>query len=485
MRNIAETQINMFNKSIEDIKLDIYCRDEIPSILLGLQELYRHQNVLGRILSTLKGIFPEEINRNRGRPGLNLWQILVLGVIRLSCNCDYDKLSDLAGNHNTLRLFLHNGADSEKRYPRQTLIDNISLLTPELLSIVNDEIVNLGYSICGNSKPEECRIDSFVVETNVHFPTDLSLAWDGIRTLIRLCSIRAIHFKLSGWREHKSLSQKLKRLRRECQLVRKGSPKKEKTKAIKKQEEIRTVTKFVREVSTLLLKANNTLLELKEAGESQSNINDIQFFIDKTMHQLNLLSRRIINDERIPHCEKIHSLFEPHTEWISKGKAGKSQELGVRVAIAEDEFGFLVGWRTMFNQTDEKVTIPMVKEILKKHPSVNMCSFDKGFYSRENKVQLAELVEFPILPKKGAISAKEKVMIHKPEYRKYRNKHSRIESAVNAIENHGLDRCHDHGEDGFTRYVALAVVARNILQIGRLVMQQRINIVQREHKKAS
>ena len=203
-------------------------------------------------------------------------------------------------------------------------------------------------------------------------------------------------------------------------------------------------------------------------------VGEIGSFISMTQHQIDLLKRRILNGEKIPHGEKIHSLFEPHTEWISKGKAGKSQELGVRVAVAEDENGFLIGWRVMFGETDEKVTTIMAKELKKKYPSINMFSFDKGFYTPDNKKELEELVDNAILPKKGALNAKEKEQISRSEYIKFRHKHSRIESAINAVENHELDRCRNHGKEGFERYVGIAIVARNVLQIGRFVQRRLI-----------
>ena len=474
MRKIAETQVDLWNKSIEDIKIDIYCRDEIPTLLLGLQELYRHPEILGRILKHIATLLPKNVSFNRGRPGLNLWQIMVLGYIRLACNCDFDKLADLATNHKTLRLFLHDAQESEMRYARQTLVDNISLFTPAVLLMINEEISKFGHSIIGSEGPQECRIDSFVVGTDVHFPTDLSLMWDGVRTTIRLCRNASQHFGIGGWRESKSLFKKNHKLYRECQLVRKGNPQKDASKERKKANEIRTVTAYSNSVESIIAKAQAFITKLQKQKNSDDAIAKIESFISMTKHQIDLLKRRIFNDEKIPHNEKIHSLFQPHTEWISKGKAGINQELGVRVAIAEDEHGFIIGWRIMFNETDDKVAIPMAEELKKKYPSINMFSFDKGFYTPDNKATIEQLVDNPVMPKKGKLSVKEKETTSQPVYLKFRNKHSRIESAINGVENHGLDRCLDHGKAGFERYVALAVAARNVLQIGRIIQKRMI-----------
>ncbi len=482
MRKIAENSINMFDNRIEDLKIDIHNRDELPSLLLGLQELYRHPEQLSQILRLVETILPKNVRRDIGREGMNLWQILVLAMVRLTCNFDYDKLSDIAGNHFLLREFLHDCKKSDKRYPRQTLLDNLSMFTAEVLAMINAEIYKIGHTIMNSTGPTECRIDSFVLETDVHFPTDLSLIWDGSRSMIRLATDAADHFGIPGWREHKSISRKIKSMSRDCQLIRKKSAKLEATKITKKCDEIKSVEAYHDGVTDLISKVKLTLCLLRPNPRSLHWIKKIEYFIMQTEKVLDQLIRRVVKDEIIPHSEKIFSIFEPHTEWIVKGKAGITQELGVRVAIAEDEFGFLMDWRVMFQETDDKVTIPMAEKILLANPTVNMFSFDKGFYTPDNKEKLGDFVDNAILPKKGKMTKAQKAETQEPVYIKFRRKHSRIESAIHALENHGLDRCLDHGKDGFERYVAMAVVARNILQIGRIVQARMIEEEKRNRK---
>ena len=99
-------------------------------------------------------------------------------------------------------------------------------------------------------------------------------------------------------------------------------------------------------------------------------------------------TRRVIHGEVIPHEEKVFSIFEPHTEWISKGKAGVPVELGVKVCILEDQHQFILHHRVMEKETDEQVCIPMVVEAKKRFPKLNACSFDKGFHSPANQVRI-------------------------------------------------------------------------------------------------
>ena len=87
-----------------------------------------------------------------------------------------------------------------------------------------------------------------------------------------------------------------------------------------------------------------------------------------------------------------------------------------------------------------------------------------------NKPNLEAIVENLVLPQKGKESKETKKKTSTPEYRKLRFEHSRIESAINCLENHGMDKCPDKGKDAYERYVGLAILARNVLQIGKIVM---------------
>ena len=85
-----------------------------------------------------------------------------------------------------------------------------------------------------------------------------------------------------------------------------------------------------------------------------------------------------------------------------------------------------------------------------------------------------------ILPKKGKLSKADKAIEHSPEFIKARYKHSAVESSINALENHGLDRCLDHGDNGFKRYVGLSVLARNLQILGHILQQLRLSELKEE-----
>ncbi len=468
MRNIVKTQTEMFCNSIEEIEIDLNSRDEMPAILRGLQELYCDAPTFSIIMNYLKHLIPSEISIDHGRPGMELWHIFVLATVRLSHNCDFDKLTDLANNHKTLRLFLELNATNNKRFGRQTLIDNLSLLTPEILEQINEKVVNFGYRFLGSEGPQKCRADSFVFESNVHYPTDITLIWDGTRSVVTKVSNLCNDYKILGWREWKSMLNKLHKGLRKCQLTRKGKPQKEDKKEAKKVAEIDASKAFYILANNLIKKAKSTLGQLLTVACPLGSIEKIKKIIEMTNTLLTQLIRRVVNGESIPHEEKIFSVFEEYTEWISKGKAGVSQELGVRLGVVEGDYGFILHWNIMYKKTDDKVAVSLVKETIKKYPVVGSFSFDKGFWSPQNKAEIEKLVDTLILPQKGRESKAVRKITSTQEYRELRFEHSRIESAINALENHGLDRCPDKGKDAYERYVGLAIVARNILQLGRI-----------------
>jgi len=198
-------------------------------------------------------------------------------------------------------------------------------------------------------------------------------------------------------------------------------------------------------------------------------LKDYQGYIRLLVDQIH---RRCLDGETIPHKEKIFSIFQPHTEWICKGKAGVPVELGIRVNIVEDQHRFILHHQVAQKKTDDKVAISITAETKERHPKLNAISFDKGYHSPENQRVLPTIVERVTLPKKGRPNRQEQEREQSDWFRAHRRQHSGVESAINALEHSGLDVCPDHGIDGFRRYVALAVVARNIKRTGAIIQQQ-------------
>ena len=203
-----------------------------------------------------------------------------------------------------------------------------------------------------------------------------------------------------------------------------------------------------------------------------AGLRDSLNYLQHAERQIDQIRRRVLGGETIPHEEKVFSIFQPHTEWISKGKAGVRQELGLAVCIVEDQYGFVLNHLVMKETSDKDAVVPLVEETKREFPTLVSCSFDKNFYSPANKKRLSEILETAVLPKKGRLTEEQREEESREAFVTARQQHPAVESGIHALENHGLDRCPDNGLRGFERYVALAVVGRNIQVLGAVLWKQ-------------
>ncbi len=147
MRKAFDSQMKLGEVDIAGIQFDLRSRDEIPKLLMGLQAIYCNSEIREKVFTVLEDSLPKA-SKKTGRPGMELWKILVLGTLRLNCNWDFDKVKEMADNHSTLREMLgHAKWIDDKKYPLQTLKDNISLFKPETLDAVNTIVVEYGHTL--------------------------------------------------------------------------------------------------------------------------------------------------------------------------------------------------------------------------------------------------------------------------------------------------------------------------------------------------
>lgn len=148
MRSVSNSQLQLGELDIADIEIDLRSRDDIPQLLQGLQYLYSDKTLRTEIFDVLKKLTPEETSTEHGRPGMTLWNILVMGSLRLNLNCDYDRLLELVNQHRTIRQMLGHGlVDNDETYSLQTIRDNIQKFTPEILDEINQIVVRAGQSL--------------------------------------------------------------------------------------------------------------------------------------------------------------------------------------------------------------------------------------------------------------------------------------------------------------------------------------------------
>lgn len=496
MRIVLSSQLKVGEVDISAIVLDPKSRDDIPKLLIGLQHIYTHTELRARVFSLLAELRPErstsegKVSVEVGRPGMDQWKILVLGTLRLALNADYDRIVELANEHSTLRQMLgHSKFDNSIRYELQTVKDNLRLFSPELLAKINDEVVKAGHALIKKKDLElelNARVDSFVVETDVHFPTDVSLLYDSTRKMLELCGRLCEQCDVSEWRQFGYHISKFKSQCRTIQKI-KHSTSKDEQKRNDKEDELVGAYEVLAEMATDYMnrvkRTRDSICD--DSRVNTNNVNELDAYIQHTERQIGQIIRRVVEGEVIPHAEKVFSIFEPHTEWISKGKAGVPVELGLRVCVVEDQHGFILHHHVMVKETDDQVAVEVAKHTKSEYPQVKSFSYDKGFHSPSNQKELRDLVDLVVLPKKGKLSEKRRSEESEPEFKRLRRKHSAVESAINALEVHGLDYCPDHGLVGFERYVAMAVLARNVHHIGAILAERAASKQRRREKSAA
>ncbi len=339
MRTVFNPAMMLGQTAIEDIQLDASCRDDIPAVLKGIQHIWCNHRLRERVCALLeehllatgasatKGDAAQTedrapvpgINPDVGRPGMELWRVLVLGLLKQGINCDYDRLHDLANQHGDVRRMLGiSDVLGAETFSYRTLARNVALLTPELLAAVNRLAVEAGHELagCRPDEPLQARCDSFTVETDVHYPTDVNLLWDALRCLIRVLALACEQCGLGGWRQSAHLTWKVRGL-----FNRVRSSKRRKNQPQRVQD-------YVRQARRIAERAQESLEELAGAGADAGILSEIKYFLDHAERQIEQVERRLLRGETIPQEEKVFSVFEPHTRWCAKGKAGRPVEWG-------------------------------------------------------------------------------------------------------------------------------------------------------------
>ena len=210
----------------------------------------------------------------------------------------------------------------------------------------------------------------------------------------------------------------------------------------------------------------------------------IQSLIAHARRQIDQVERRLLKGETIAHDEKVFSIFEEHTRWVSKGKAGCAVELGVPVCVVEDQFQFILHHKILWEGSDTDIAVSVINEAQALHRDLRVCSFDRGFHSPDNRVQLDEMLDLNALPRKGRLSVAEREQAQAFAEARFRQ-HPAVESAINNLEHRGLDRVRSHGADGFAHTVALSILAANLHRIGLLVRRRMREAERRRRRRAA
>lgn len=478
MRHPFQSQPELQITPIEKIRLPLKSRDELPPILAGLQWIWMHPTLKSEIFALLETKILAG-KKATGRTGMDLWQILVLGVVRLGLDTDWDRMEHIANYDTLVRQMLGVPAlpwgEEAKEFGHQTLRDNVALLDDELLQQINARIAAAGREVFAKKDGAplaalEVKVDSYVLESDVHFPTDLNLLWDAGRKCVDLIEgLLDSGYDLPGWRKFKQWRRQLKACERTAsRIVYRGGPNKE--ARVK-----RAVREYLAVGRALSTKVQASLLGLCDQAVDATRWEKLAYFHRMLDKHLELVDRRLLKEETIPTHEKVFSLFEPHTEWIQKGKQRPNVELGHKLLLATDQQQLIQDYDVLRQEAEVDQSIPVADRLLGRHGAGSLASlsFDKGFTRAEDRELLSLYVPEVVMPKRGRKNAEETQRESARKFVALRQQHSAVESEINSLEHHGLNRCLDVGLEGYLRYVGYGVMSYNLHIVGRELLRRR------------
>ena len=364
MRKRFEQQLKVGQIPVSQIEVNPKYRSAFPKLVLSLKMLYLTPEYNEQIFSILE----EKIlsgKKNTGRKGMDLWVLFVMAQTRLCLNTSYDELHRMANTDRMFREIM--GIETEYGFERiefeyQNIIDNVSLLDDETVRKLNDVVVEMGHGVFKKKDAEALRLktDSFVVESNVHFPTDYNLLWDsGRKCMDILGKFIKKYNQIKGWRKMSFWYRSLKSSMRALGQAGKSGGKGKEERLLKAADDyLYTARLFLDK-----LKKEIPNLPLGDIRDLALQL-ELEYYQSMLEKHIDLVERRIIKGESIPHQEKIFSIFETYTEWITKGKQNPAVELGKNFQVTTDQFHLIVDYKIMEHEVDKTCVIPLADRVL-------------------------------------------------------------------------------------------------------------------------
>jgi IS5 family transposase len=484
MRKRFESQIELGQTPIEKVAIPLRSRDELPPVLAGLQWIFRTPAINQSVFELLEKKVVGDKQGHTGRPGMDLWHILVLGVVRLGLDCDYDRIEHIANHDSLVRqiMGLPQFAVADKGlFHHRTISENICHIDEALLAQINAIVVRHGQPLLKKKAGEklEIKTDSYVLETDVHYPTDANLLWDAARKSIDILTSLCEEQGVSGWRKQASWKKHIKIAKRICEKAAAGG-------GANKAERVQTTARAYLDAATALEeKINTSIITLRGTPLTvlqRIRLAQADYFHTHLIRHMDLLQRRLIGGETIPHEEKVFSLFEEHTELIRKGKVMPPVEFGHRLLISTEQHGLIVDYKVMGSGSEPAEVVPNADRLLLRFEkgSIQSISYDQGFSSAGDRELLELYIPEVIMPKKGRKREADEDRETTKRWKKLRDRHSAVESNINSLEHHGLGRCLDKGLHGYERCVGFGVLAYNLHKIGAKLLEKAARQPQRK-----
>jgi hypothetical protein len=350
-------------------------------------------------------------------------------------------------------------------------------LHPQTLEKINYMIVAAGHELAPEAI-EAVRGDTFVVEANIHYPTESTLIADGLRKMMTLAAALAATHGLPGWRQREHLLQKVKKIVRQIHRASRA-----KSKGV---DRLKPGYQRLLSLAENLLQRARTLLRRLRFRAKGEGINwlgegfagpreELWHYLRLTEMVCGTARRRVLLGEVVPNEEKIFSIFEPHTELIKRGKQPDPIQYGHKILLIEDAAGFICHYKVVANGVlDQDVLVPEMIELQQRiGGKIKRASFDRAFHTQDNQEKLAVIVDHPCIPRKGRLSGHKQEEEASVAFRQGRQSHPGIESAIGALQSgNGQERCRDKSKLGYERYVGLGILGRNLQVLGKLLLAQ-------------
>ena len=321
---------------------------------------------------------------------------------------------------------------------------------------------------------DQLRLDTTAVETNVHWPTDSSLLWDTYRTLARLIDqVRELDPRLVG--DRRLLRGKVKKLQQ--RIARKASKRPHAAETLKPLYSklfclvdgiLGWTDEIVEALGRRIARSPRDAL-VREMMESCRD--ELLHYGGLGRRILDQARRRILDGESVPNQEKIFSLFEPHTELLKRGKAGRPIEFGHMIQIQQVPSKFITDYDVFENKPVEyellEPAIESHKRLFGNYP--DKLAADKGYYeSMEQIDRLSEIVEVVAIGKKGQRTEAQLQRETDPAFRHAQRFRAGVEGTISFLKRVlGLFRCYNKGWQHYVATVGATVLAHNLLVLAR------------------
>ena len=404
-----------------------------------------------------------------GRTGLSAVQTLRAFALQRIKNWDLRELRARIADGLTLRRFTTFDCQA---VPSHTAFHRaFTRLTPVTIRALNDAVVRAAITL-GLDDGTRLRVDTTVVETDIHHPTDSTLLWDVVRVLTRLVERlgAVLPAATQGFANH------TRRARRRMQEISRLTPAQRPRQQRRKYRDLLAVTTEVLTQARATARHARTaqLPDPLAAATVQSlsaEIDRVGSLADRVIAQT---QRRVLHGEAVPAAEKILSIFEPHTDLIVRGKARTPAEFGHKIFLAESGAGLITDYQILAgNPADEDHVGPSLERHTGLFGTVpTLYAGDRGFHTPGNATAItAAGVRTECLPQRGGHKTPTRATYEKtPAFKRGQRFRAGIEGRISVLfRGRGMKRCLLTGLERFDVFVGLAVLANNLLRIAALL----------------